>query len=210
MLIWIGLSRVSIHAPREGCDYLSIVKASTARVSIHAPREGCDANTSSSVRSEGMFQFTHPGRGATASVYSCFKECHSFNSRTPGGVRLHGLSKVQAYQLFQFTHPGRGATRRLFGCNTYVIVSIHAPREGCDYRFNPFRLLAYQFQFTHPGRVATRTQPHIDIEVRVSIHAPREGFDLSISHINVFSTVSIHAPREGCDSVVQSCVLWGG
>ena len=26
----------------------------------------------------------------------------------------------------------------------------------------------------------------------------------------LFGTVSIHAPREGCDSVVQSCVLWGG
>ena len=34
-------------------------------VSIHAPREGCDVTTSSIIAEEVMFQFTHPGRGAT-------------------------------------------------------------------------------------------------------------------------------------------------
>ena len=35
------------------------------RVSIHAPREGCDVHTPGDVDALCMFQFTHPGRGAT-------------------------------------------------------------------------------------------------------------------------------------------------
>ena len=57
-----------------------------------------------------MFQFTHPGRGATALFPSLPRKPSSFNSRTPGGVRLP-----------------RGALAR-----SSARVSIHAPREGCD------------------------------------------------------------------------------
>ena len=35
------------------------------RVSIHAPREGCDSGWSCSSNDAYRFQFTHPGRGAT-------------------------------------------------------------------------------------------------------------------------------------------------
>ena len=35
------------------------------RVSIHAPREGCDDAISCPLQSVVAFQFTHPGRGAT-------------------------------------------------------------------------------------------------------------------------------------------------
>ena len=35
--------KVSIHAPREGCDGLEVIRVfSGYHVSIHAPREGCD------------------------------------------------------------------------------------------------------------------------------------------------------------------------
>ena len=124
-------------------------------VSIHAPREGCDAqplNTAAFVR---MFQFTHPGRGATATSTPTIWLKPCFNSRTPGGVRPQG--REIPYQGYQ--------------------VSIHAPREGCDRclaqplpkrqsfnsrtpggvrRLVPLVLpLALLFQFTHPGRGAT-------------------------------------------------------
>ena len=57
---------VSIHAPREGCDWcISVVAFGYLNVSIHAPREGCDASYASA---------RYLGR--------------CFNSRTPGGVRL--------------------------------------------------------------------------------------------------------------------------
>ena len=103
------------------------------------------------------FQFTHPGRGATA-------------------LPLALVDNL----LFQFTHPGRGATTpRYKHVHNNRMVSIHAPREGCDVggcilltrrqSFNSrtpggVRLgrIAYEVdinggvQFTHPGRGATR------------------------------------------------------
>ena len=46
---------------RHGFVYL------LCRVSIHAPREGCDGVLTKFAHKEIKFQFTHPGRGATAS-----------------------------------------------------------------------------------------------------------------------------------------------
>ena len=108
--------RVSIHAPRAGCDPNISSHTNRIRVSIHAPRAGCDGiliTISSSKtgfnsrtpcgvrllnqhlrRSRMVFQFTHPVRGAT-SVHEHPKAQHrSFNSRTPCGVRLR-CSKVR-------------------------------------------------------------------------------------------------------------------
>ena len=36
------LQTISIHAPREGCDKITITNTGTQIISIHAPREGCD------------------------------------------------------------------------------------------------------------------------------------------------------------------------
>ena len=80
---------VSIHAPREGCDLRPHLKEATIQgVSIHAPREGCDG---------GEMVAQH--------------RIDSFNSRTPGGVRL--LLTLRDVST--------------------MAVSIHAPREGCDH-----------------------------------------------------------------------------
>ena len=108
-----------------------------------------------------MFQFTHPGRGAT-----CV------------------LSGLRATWSFQFTHPGRGATCFKECHNREYTVSIHAPREGCDDApfgttgamlcFNsrtpggvrPLDLrgcsFVLTFQFTHPGRGATQKRKNAD------------------------------------------------
>ena len=59
------LRRVSIHAPREGCDYFTWDGFVYCNVSIHAPREGCDTALLLIVKTNTKFQFTHPGRGAT-------------------------------------------------------------------------------------------------------------------------------------------------
>ena len=102
------------------------------------------------------------------------------------------------------------------------MVSIHAPREGCDVaqsalacfppRFNSRTpggvrlvivlsdLLYPSFQFTHPGRGATKKDPQKVKDKDVSIHAPREGCDSLPAKFLRLVTVSIHAPREGCDS----------
>ena len=108
-----------------------ITNANKSNVSIHAPREGCDFAVKDFVYLAKVFQFTHPGRGATV------------------WARLFSIS-VQ----FQFTHPGRGATNFVKSTLLRIIVSIHAPREGCDSDELLF-VPALKFQFTHPGRGAT-------------------------------------------------------
>ena len=125
---------ISIHAPREGCDWRQPVAFSvrsdfnprTPRgvrpqpsnelppcytISIHAPREGCDI-------------FIH-----FYTTYLLY-----FNPRTPRGVRRLRIICISLHHLtFQSTHPARGATRRLPVAGRPVGISIHAPREGCDY-----------------------------------------------------------------------------
>ena len=79
-------------------------------VSIHAPREGCDDRIEDLDEEPVRFQFTHPGRGATAkteraiagtmvSIHAPREGCDSF----AGGA-------ARGFAQFQFTHPGRGAT----------------------------------------------------------------------------------------------------
>ena len=102
--------------------------------------------------------------------------------------------------VFQFTHPGRGATQARFSIHCGYIVSIHAPREGCDGHWGQMEVLEGGFQFTHPGRGATVSSLSSLPKVLVSIHAPREGCDLLVVvEVADGLPVSIHAPREGCD-----------
>ena len=104
--------RVSIHAPREGCDGRGVgTQQGKEIVSIHAPREGCDS-----------------GGHDLGNINL------SFNSRTPGGVRQQRQGSQYHIVLFQFTHPGRGATKAGILAGKDAPVSIHAPREGCDLR----------------------------------------------------------------------------
>ena len=103
---------------------------------------------------EEVFQFTHPGRGATI-------------------AKMHD----EACKMFQFTHPGRGATLASDVLPFMRDVSIHAPREGCDQGANAAVNAYMQFQFTHPGRGATNCGFSEFGDLPVSIHAPREGCD---------------------------------
>ena len=147
---------VSIHAPWEGCDlrwsrsFLNI-----GLVSIHAPWEGCDHRISTwSTEVQGfnsrtlgrvrlihldgrverlVFQFTHPGKGATVREPTLRCKGICFNSRTLGRVR-HLSTRITSL-LFQ--------------------VSIHAPWEGCDFGIEIPYGRRSGFQFTHPGKGAT-------------------------------------------------------
>ena len=106
--------------------------------------------------------------------------------------------------MFQFTHPGKGATDREVCITFRLIVSIHAPWEGCDYerslcpsgtscfnsrtlgRVRPTSDIAEvahrEFQFTHPGKGATHKRVDVSIHDAVSIHAPWEGCDLCVDY----------------------------
>ena len=84
-----------------------------------------------------------------------------FNSRTPCGVRPSSLLETTTMCRFQFTHPVRGATYLILLYSMWKVVSIHAPRAGCDFQ-------AYRRQSSAPS---------------VSIHAPRAGCDYSLKLI---------------------------
>ena len=216
---------VSIHAPREGCDLRnSSVSTSLTRFNSRTPG-GVRPTRALTARERQRFQFTHPGRGATDQSLSgrAYKDC--FNSRTPGGVRLHhSQDTTKTIQMFQFTHPGRGATYVYRYFKSCGVVSIHAPREGCDLSLLALSLVTKcfnsrtpggvrlslamllvmlnMFQFTHPGRGATEPSPDNNNPVNVSIHAPREGCDVVEPEGGGGGVrVSIHAPREGCDEL---------
>ncbi len=79
-----------------------------------------------------------------------------FNPRTPCGVRRHQGEVSTNHFEFQSTHPVRGATLAVeINFSTYVI-SIHAPRAGCDHVEDATTNLFNIFQSTHPVRGATR------------------------------------------------------
>ena len=107
--IFQRLCRISIHAPRAGCDPFCAESHSVFWISIHAPRAGCDLNTLSAHTQMRVFQSTHPVRGATVIIDGV---CHAVP--------------------FQSTHPVRGATPRPCKNNQRSAISIHAPRAGCD------------------------------------------------------------------------------
>ena len=155
-----------------------------------------------------MFQFTHPGKGATyastrdevmalrfnsrtlgrvrrgaGSRGYCLQWC--FNSRTLGRVRLRSKRALLENSEFQFTHPGKGATKDGRGA-VEDLERFNSRTLGRVRRRHIHRLrILRMFQFTHPGKGAT----------------------LRLHKLSTPPLVSIHAPWEGCDSVVQRCVL---
>ena len=128
--IFVGRQTISIHAPREGCDNLPKTCNEWFLISIHAPREGCDSG-SPHIVTPVAFQSTHPVRGATRPQRTAphrrpFQSTHPVRGATVKIV-LETLN-----QLFQSTHPVRGATVFHVECFVALVISIHAPREGCD------------------------------------------------------------------------------
>ena len=147
--------RVSIHAPREGCDVLSSVAVSPVSgfQSTH-PVRGATETTGSSAGRCPRFQSTHPVRGATRDraghdVPGLFQSTHPVRGATVCLIELTSILE------FQSTHPVRGATAPKPTPQPSTPVSIHAPREGCDvdgfHECPGFGL----FQSTHPVRGAT-------------------------------------------------------
>ena len=153
----------------------------------------------------------------------------SFNSRTPGGVRLRTLMVVSDGERFQFTHPRRGATSifgssiplrtvsihapqegcdLLFSLHVKVCkcVSIHAPQEGCDPSLHHRSTFARPFQFTHPRRGATGVEHCYILRIMFQFTHPRRGATSPLSCFLDRLIVSIHAPQEGCDCTLPSSV----
>ena len=78
-----------------------------------------------------------------------------FNPRTPCGVRRISRRNNANTIRFQSTHPVWGATR-FSDCRAhYFVISIHAPRVGCDTNIVIVGKANHRFQSTHPVWGAT-------------------------------------------------------
>ena len=101
------------------------------------------------------FQSTHPVWGATIASTVSLSGGENFNPRTPCGVRRPTSSPRAALMPFQSTHPVWGATGDPVSRRTFLVISIHAPRVGCDETWGSVGHIYGLFQSTHPVLGAT-------------------------------------------------------
>ena len=148
--------RISIHAPRVGCDVtIRIDEAMAVLFQSTHPVWGATRRGSRTGRGGRSFQSTHPVWGATTPYHDGSSSSRDFNPRTPCGVRhdhlmAAGLTmefqsthpvwgatwpvrvEIFAHWAFQSTHPVWGATGPAQTLRVWGMISIHAPRVGCD------------------------------------------------------------------------------
>ncbi len=150
-----------------------------ALISIHAPRGGCDNARLFTSTFTVLFQSTHPVGGATCAGYPKGRQ-RGFQSTHPVGGATFAIDAKLPVGTFQSTHPVGGATARTLDDDVQALISIHAPRGGCDNARLFTSTFTVLFQSTHPVGGATMDAAKRLYEQRViSIHAPRGGCDLS-------------------------------
>ncbi len=125
--------------------------------------------------------------------------CRSFNSRTPCGVRLYDCSMMRTPSRFQFTHPVWGATCARC-CGGYVgVVSIHAPRVGCDRDGLRSWTTSRSFNSRTPCGVRLRCLVSDTWTYGFNSRTPCGVRLVCKKSASQLWGVSIHAPRVGCD-----------
>ena len=157
-----------------------------------------------------LFQSPHPVRGATGSR-SCWppSQCH-FNPRTPRGVRLAPHAGGGAAILISIHAPRVGCDDSSHQLGVVDIISIHAPREGCDRL--PLQAVPCCWYFnprTPRGVRLLSGSLAVCGQVFQSTH-PARGATLVHPRGVPDRPISIHAPREGCDRGGKSSLgpLW--
>ena len=125
-------AQISIHAPREGGDDDHLVPPAVRNISIHAPREGGDCITE-----HWPVAVKH------------------FNPRPPRGGRRAGNGGEGGQADFNPRPPRGGRHSCPFPSLRVRQISIHAPREGGDTRYNRGTMFWAIFQSTPPARGAT-------------------------------------------------------
>ena len=156
---------ISIHAPRAGCDFFwasvsvcevynfnprtpcgvrrrsSRLLAKWRKISIHAPRAGCDSCRICLSRVLSNFNPRTPCGVRPFGICAASRGRRNFNPRTPCGVRPEAINNSSGAAQFQSTHPVRGATMKMSDTLLTKLISIHAPRAGCDGKFDDFNPL---------------------------------------------------------------------
>ena len=139
--------RLPLGAFCAGRDDLEREAMHDDRISIHAPRAGCDRRQRGRSASGRRFQSTRPVWGATRSRGGAAVQGGHFNPRTPCGVRPQEETFAAQTLEFQSTHPVRGATAHgcVRGRRVVLFQSTHPVRGAtqksgaarADWNFNP-------------------------------------------------------------------------
>ena len=129
----VVVAAISIHAPREGCDYKREgVPCFDYEISIHAPREGCDFHRFAICTYLHHFNPRTP-RGVRRGGATAMPGLQGyFNPRTPRGVRRQERTVYLVYPAISIHAPREGCDKRAVCLHSLAPISIHAPREGCD------------------------------------------------------------------------------
>ena len=148
--------RVSIHAPRAGCD------CHEKRLQLHA--RCFNSRTPCGVRQyvdnaryiQDRFQFTHPVRGATTKYIQPNITTNVSIHAPRAGCDLPIIVYFHLPVMFQFTHPVRGATMiGIRNLRNFAFQFTHPVRGATSIRLIT-RFVQALFQFTHPVRGATQ------------------------------------------------------
>ena len=138
---------ISIHAPREGGDALTVsLWYYTESISIHAPREGGDKKSAPLLLRGHKFQSTPPARGATSPAALRSSNCFYFNPRPPRGGRPGLTYRVTSNPEISIHAPREGGDIGDVYLIQIKIISIHAPREGGDSKDAQFYLRIFDKQ----------------------------------------------------------------
>ena len=189
--------------PRTPCGVrldTAEIRLTVCRISIHAPRAGCDGVGGIEARLPPGFQSTHPVRGATPvidtrraagtiSIHAPRAGCDvgGIEARLPPGISIHAprvgcdqskLARLKVIREFQSTHPVWGAT----------FYSVKGDKR------------CMRFQSTHPvwGATTTTTRNKI-IGGHFNPRTPCGVRLWGILITSISTKISIHAPRVGCD-----------
>ena len=129
------------------------------------------------VRCTQIFQSTHPVWGATRSA--SFKDAvrSLFQSTHPVWGATTVVAALVNWWKFQSTHPVWGATPGGMALRHFNLISIHAPRVGCDETAGEVTLHDTNFNPRTPCGVRQRRHCYEDNRCTISIHAPRVGCD---------------------------------
>ena len=175
-------------------------RPSTRKISIHAPRVGCDDASGMSITQPLQFQSTHPVWGATPPPCHRLRTSSRFQSTHPvWGATWAPLPT--RYPRYISIHAPR------VGCDLIVrpsefshLISIHAPRVGCDSSLFSPSSSGIGFQSTHPvwGATSIFFIRHADNQEFQSTH-PVWGATPHGPGAAPPGPISIHAPRVGCD-----------
>ena len=195
------MNSISIHAPREGSDPHHGSRGIMLPISIHAPREGSDRTPWMLRNRIRQISIHAPREGSDGTRNHTGQLCVYFYPRSPRGERRPLFGVLIQPQTFLSTLPARGATKTFTHVDTRSEFLSTLPARGATKMYNDHYNMVV-FLSTLPARGATSaysiTVSALDLFLST---LPARGAT-AVDHawrLNVL--ISIHAPREGSDSL---------